>query len=104
MRYGRTLEEGFLPVYSVDTEEEARQLLTTACPTNLAGEFISPELAREQTLENLDAFGDRLEMLHSEMKVCQCYLECRDDSMSGRWHTHEEQPCATHPEAPMLGV
>ncbi len=54
--------------YSVDTEEEARSLLVTACPTNLAGEFIAPELAQEQTLENLDAFGQRLHELHTTMK------------------------------------
>lgn len=61
MRYGRTCEEGFLPVFSVDTEEEARELLVFACPTNLQGEFIAPHLAREQTLENLDAFSDYLQ-------------------------------------------
>jgi hypothetical protein len=36
------------------------QLLTLACPTNRAGQFIAPELADEQTFENLQAFSDRL--------------------------------------------
>ncbi len=42
--------------------------MVTACPTNLDGEFIAPELAHEQTLENLEAFGDRLHELHTTMK------------------------------------
>jgi hypothetical protein len=32
---------------------------------NMNGEYIAPELAREQTLDNLDAFGDRLERYYS---------------------------------------
>jgi hypothetical protein len=63
VRYGRSvpISEGFLPVFSVDTEEEAQRLLTLTCPVNMAGEFVAPELAREQTLENLEAFSDRLQ-------------------------------------------
>ncbi len=60
MRYGRIVEKGALAVFSVDTEEQARALLSFTCPTNLAGEYIATELAVEQTLENLDAFSDRL--------------------------------------------
>ena len=67
VRYGRTVEPGFLPVYSVDTEEQARQLLVAACPTNLEHEFIAPELAAEQTLGNLQAFGERLRDLHERL-------------------------------------
>lgn len=69
MRYGRTVEPGFLPVYAVDTEDEARQLLIAACPTNLHNEFVAPELAHEQTLENLDAFGERLARVHAETQA-----------------------------------
>jgi len=68
VRFGRTIPEGFLPVYSVDTEEEARQLLVMACSTNVNGEFIARELAHEQTLENLYAFGNRLATTHSMMR------------------------------------
>ena len=68
MRYGRTVDEGFLPVYSVDTEEEARALLATACETDLQGEYIARELVEEQTLENLYAFGKRLEKVHKWIK------------------------------------
>lgn len=67
MRYGRTVEPGFLPAYSVDTEEEAKLLLAMACPMNLRGDYIAPELAEEQTLERLRAFGERLEAMHARM-------------------------------------
>ena len=62
------MPEGFLPVYSVDTEEEAKQLLIAACPRNNNGDFIAPELATEQTLNNLYAFGHRLANIHERMK------------------------------------
>ena len=63
MGYGRgPIPDGRLPVFSTDTEEEARQLLVLTCPTNLRGEFVAPELAKEQTLENLQAFSDRLQL------------------------------------------
>lgn len=67
MRYGRTVENGFLPVYSVDTEEEAKDLLIMACSTNQRGEFVATELVMRQTLENLKAFGTRLKETHEKM-------------------------------------
>lgn len=67
MRYGRTVEPGFLPVYSVDTEDEARRLLAFACSTNIQGDYVARELAEEQTIENLMAFGERLKKLHGVM-------------------------------------
>mgnify|MGYP001566969360 CR=1 FL=1 len=62
MRFGRTvpIDKGFLPAFSVNTEAEARDLLILTCPTNINGEYIAPELAEEQTLDNLYAFGERL--------------------------------------------
>ena len=74
VRYGVAVpfDEGMLPVFSVGSEDEARRLLVATCPTNEAGEFIAPELAREQTLENLDAFGQRLAARHATMKGCEC--------------------------------
>lgn len=60
MRFGRSTEPGFLPVYSVDTEKQARDLLIAVCPTNYNGEYIAPELAQKQTLDNLKKFGERL--------------------------------------------
>jgi hypothetical protein len=61
------MPDGFLLVFSVDTEEEAVRLLTVTCPKNYAGEFVARELAQEQTLENLNAFGDRLEAAYARM-------------------------------------
>lgn len=68
VRYGRTVEEGFLPVYSVETEQEARQLLVAACSRDMAGNFIARELVDHQTLDNLYAFSDRLAETHKRMK------------------------------------
>lgn len=62
------MPKGFLPAFSVDTEEEAQKLLTLVCLTNVNGEFVAPELTREQTLENLWDFGTRLEMGYKFMK------------------------------------
>ena len=66
MRFGRTVPEGFLPVFSVDTEEEAERLLVLGCPVSLSGEYVAVELAEKQTLERLYAFGDRLEGLYEK--------------------------------------
>ena len=52
--------EGRLPVFSVDTEEEARALITLTCPMDAEGHYYARELADEQTLENLQAFSDKL--------------------------------------------
>lgn len=57
-----------MPVYSVDTEEEARKLLVTACETNIEGEFIARELVQSRTLESLAAFGKRLAKTDAMMK------------------------------------
>ena len=52
----------------MNTEKEARALLTVACQTNINGEFMARELLTEQTIENLWAFGDRLEKVDKMMK------------------------------------
>lgn len=41
------------------------------CPTNVRGEFIAEELASEQTIENLFAFGDRLRANYEDMKASE---------------------------------
>ena len=51
-------------MFTVNNEEEAKLLITLACPTNYNGEHIAPELASEQTMENLTAFSDRLDDLY----------------------------------------
>lgn len=68
MSYGRRTPDGSLPVFSVETEQEARDLLILACPTNGLGQFVAEELVHEQTFVNLAAFSDRLEKAWKEMK------------------------------------
>jgi len=70
VRYGRTvpIKKGYLPAFSVDTEEEARSLLVMSCGTNMNGEFVAKELVYEQTLDNLWAFSDRLKVNYERMK------------------------------------
>lgn len=34
---------------------------------------------------------------------CLCYRDCGQDSLSGRWHQHEGEPCPVHPDAPEVG-
>ncbi len=57
---------GSLPVFTVQNSDEARKLLTLACPLNYRGQYVAPELAQEQTMENLEAFGARLEQLYNK--------------------------------------
>jgi hypothetical protein len=68
VRFGRSVPKGFLTVYNVKTEKEAKDLLVLACQTNLDGEFVARELVEEQTLENLDLFSQRLEKAHAILK------------------------------------
>lgn len=58
--YGVTVPEGRLPVFSTDTEEQARRLIVLTCPRDAAGNYYARELAEEQTLENLQRFSDKL--------------------------------------------
>jgi hypothetical protein len=67
--------DGFLPVFSVDTDEEARRLIVATCKLGNDGEYYATELLREQTLENLMKFSDRLAEVHDIMKErgrCTC--------------------------------
>jgi hypothetical protein len=70
--YGRRCPPGFLPAASVETEEDARELIERCCemvtvgPSREVG-FVAPELEEEQTLENLYAFGARLEKEYQTM-------------------------------------
>ena len=70
--YGRTCPSDgfFLPVYSVDTEEEAQILIATACPLAKDGSgYYAPELADSQDLETLSAFGDRLHGIQQQLEA-----------------------------------
>ena len=66
-----------MPVFSVDTEEEAQALLVFTCSTNREGEFVAQELAKEQTLEQLGKFGDRLADAYAVMKRKRRKKPCR---------------------------
>jgi hypothetical protein len=52
--------EGFLPVFSTNTEDEARTLIVMTCPLGDDGNYYARELIEEQNLENLQAFSDKL--------------------------------------------
>lgn len=60
-----------MPVFSVDTEEEAQQLITLCCPRDGAGDYYARELAAEQSLENLQAFSDRLAQGYALMQAAK---------------------------------
>jgi len=73
--FGRSLPAGRLAVFSVDTEEEAKKLITLACPKNPKGEYVAPELVRDQTIPNLQLFSNRLAKAHQMLKdagQCKC--------------------------------
>lgn len=77
MRYGRSVPKGWLPVFSVADEQEAQELLRFACGTNVNGEFVARELAHEQTIDNLFAFGDRLKEAHDHLRALHGEVFCR---------------------------
>lgn len=75
MRFGPKCEDGFLPVFAVADAREARALLAEVCPRNEAGEFVSPKLAQEQSLERLEEFSTDLDRAHDrliERGDCRC--------------------------------
>lgn len=80
MGYGVTVPDGSLQVFSTDTVSQAQALIVAACSTNLRGEYIAPELAQEQTIDNLNAFGDRLAEFAERMNL---FGESNEDSDEG---------------------
>lgn len=65
VRHGRGAPpKGFLPVFSVGSEAEAKLLLVMTCSMNMRGEFVARETAEKQTLERLYQFGRRLARFH----------------------------------------
>lgn len=67
VRYGPIVEDGFLPAYSVDTEEEAKLLIAATCRLSAQGDnYYASELMEELTLDNLKIFSERLARLHNE--------------------------------------
>lgn len=66
MGFGRKLPPGRLPVFSVDTEEEAKHLIALACPMSYDRKYYAQELAEEQTIPNLRKFSDRLAEIYEK--------------------------------------
>lgn len=65
--HGVRVPHGHLPVFSVDTPEEAQRLIGMTCNMSHTerGVYIAPELAETQNLANLAKFSDRLAWAHS---------------------------------------
>lgn len=55
-------------MFSVDTEEQARALVVATCELGYHGRYIARELARDQTLQNLGVFSDRLAARWEQIK------------------------------------
>lgn len=65
--------EGFLPIFSVETEQEARQLLGETCKMGLDKHYYAPELEsfyhsydQEGRLDAFYAFGERLSKVYQK--------------------------------------
>ena len=75
--FGAVCPEGSLPLFSVDTEQEARDLLVATCSLGLDGEYYARELApyaeegADQTgrLDAFYAFGERLRDTYARIKL-----------------------------------
>ncbi len=75
MRYGTVCPAGFLPAYSVDTEQEAKQIMVML-PVAYDGKVYAKELFDgegnpREGAERIDAFvrfGRRLEHIHKTIK------------------------------------
>lgn len=68
MRYGRGAKpRGFLPVFSTDTEEEARSVIVATCSRGLDGKYYSHDLAREQSIEVLFALSEKMARAYAEI-------------------------------------
>lgn len=77
MRYGRGAPpKGFLPVFSVNTEEEAQELLIAACSHRADGHFYSDELSRSQDLEMLQRFSDKLDRIYNIQRASATHQHC----------------------------
>jgi hypothetical protein len=70
VRYGRgAMPKGFLPVYSVESEEMAERLLVATCSRGMDGNYYSDELAREHSLDALSVFTDKLDRVYRLIKA-----------------------------------
>lgn len=72
------MQKGFLPVYSVSTEDEAQSLIIATCTRGYEdGQYYAPELIQEQTLENLAAFSNKLDRAHDRL-IENGHCHCRE--------------------------
>lgn len=68
MRYGRgACPEGFLPIFSVNTEVEAKRLIAATCSLGLDGSYYSTEMARDQSLDQFARFGQKLALVYAHI-------------------------------------
>ena len=56
-------------MFSTDTEKQAHSLIVAACETSQAGDYLARELVTDQSIENLEAFSDRLAVVAERMKL-----------------------------------
>lgn len=69
------MPDGALPVFSVDTEEEAKLLIISTCPKDYEGNYYSRELAANRTIPTLFAFGEKIAKIHDILVKngsCKC--------------------------------
>lgn len=72
MRYGRgACPKGFLPIFSVRTEAEAKLLLAMTCSLGPDRNYYSNEMARDQSLEQFALFGQKLARAYACMQESQ---------------------------------
>lgn len=73
---GKVCPPGFLPAYSVDTEKEARLLVTMTCQMGVDGKHYARELFNHRgepltgdaRIRGFVKFGQRLAAAHERMK------------------------------------
>jgi hypothetical protein len=72
VRVGQVCPRGFLPVYSTDTEEEARRLVVMCCSLGAGGRYYANEvmgLDGDARIEGFNAFGRRLAEAHARLRA-----------------------------------
>ena len=70
MRYGRgACPEGFLPIFSVNSEDEAKRLLVVTCSLGPDRHYYSNEMAADQSIEQFARFGQKLARAYARFNV-----------------------------------
>lgn len=90
MRFGRgACPSGFLPVFSVDDEEEARAVIVATCSRGDDGNYYSHDLAREQSVEALERLGEKMAAALKRIRASR--RQCSATVAS--WPMWENRPC-----------